>query len=231
MTDTGVLTPAPRVRALPAFSLRLRRFAPGGFVLFDPVAQARPAMSAAETALLAQVLVGAHRYLEFGAGGSTLFALRAGVGSLVSVESDVAWIARLHAEPLAAEAILEKRLQLLHADIGATGDLGRPASDADRARWPAYAAAPWTHVLAERLDAVLIDGRFRVACILETAMRCAPATQILVHDFWNRPEYHAVLDFLDTVARRDTLGVFTVKPAFDREAAAALLAAHAFEPR
>jgi hypothetical protein len=211
--------------------LRLRRLALGGVVLFDPVAQARPAMSAGEAALLAQVLTRAHRYLEFGAGGSTVFALRAGVSSLVSVESDVAWIARLHAEPLAAEAILEKRLLLLHADIGETGDLGRPATAASRARWPAYAGAPWPHVHAERLDAVLIDGRFRVACILETAMRCQPATQIAVHDFWNRPEYHAVLDFLVPVARQGTLGVFTAKPAMDREAAAALLAAHAFEPR
>jgi hypothetical protein len=231
VTDTHVFVPAGRMPALPAVSLRLRRLALGDRVLFDPVAQGRPAMRAGEVALLATIVERAHRYLEFGAGGSTIFALRAGAGAIVSVESDVAWIARLHAEPLAAEAILEKRLHLLHADIGETGDLGRPASADSRARWPNYAGAPWPHVHAERLDAVLIDGRFRIACILETALRCGPQTQILVHDFWNRPEYHGVLAFLNAGARQDSLGVFTVKPDFDREAATAMRAAHAFDPR
>jgi hypothetical protein len=230
VTDTGLFAPAQRASALPGWSVRMRRFTIGDFVIFDPVAQAVPAMRPGEIALLRSVLSGAHSYLEFGAGGSTVFALRQGVGNVVSVESDVAWIERLHADPTAAEAVRDSRLHLLHADIGAISGLGRPVNEDARTRWPSYARAPWPHVQADRLDVVLIDGRFRVACILETALRCSEQTSIVIHDFWNRPDYHVVLPFLTPRTRNASLGVFGVKAGLDREAAAAVLAAYAYVP-
>ncbi len=230
MTDTGLFAPARRASALPGWSFRLRRFALGDFVVFDPVEQARPAMRPGEIALLRSVLRGARHYLEFGAGGSTIFALREGVGDVVSVESDSAWIERMHADPTAAAAVRESRLKLLHADIGAISGLGRPVNEEARARWPSYAQLPWPHVQADRLDVVLIDGRFRVACILETVLRCNANTAIVIHDFWNRPQYHVVLPFLTPRSRRDSLGVFSVRAGFDRDAAGAMLAAYAFVP-
>ena len=35
-------------------------------------------------------------------------------------------------------------------------------------------------------DVVLIDGRYRVACVAATAMNAPPEAVILVHDFWGR---------------------------------------------
>jgi len=55
-------------------------------------------------------------------------------------------------------------------------------------------------------------------------MRVERNTLIAVHDFWNRPAYHAVLPFLNEIDRCETLGVFRTKPDMDREAANALLA-------
>jgi hypothetical protein len=33
----------------------------------------------------------------------------------------------------------------------------------------------------------------------------------MVHDFWNREEYHCVLKYLDTEEKVDRLGVFRLK--------------------
>jgi hypothetical protein len=205
-------------------SLRHRRFVVGGYVIFDPVALARPSMRPREIDLLSALLRRAERVLEFGAGGSTTLAVKLGVSRLVSVESDASWIARIKDDDAAARAHEDGRLTLLHADIGPIGALGGPDSKGAREKWPNYARAPWGHVGAEDLDLVLIDGRFRIACILETALRANRRSLIAIHDFWNRPEYHVVLPFLDEVERCETLGVFRIKAGMDHAAARTLLA-------
>jgi hypothetical protein len=81
-----------------------------------------------------------------------------------------------------------------------------------------------------RLDLVLIDGRFRVACALEAVLRCSPDTTLVIHDFWNRPVYHGLLPYLDELERCATIGVFRIRRGFDRAAAATLLEAAAYWP-
>lgn len=221
------------VREAPArlpSSWRHRRLVIGGRVLVDPVALARPAMRPRELALVTALMSRARHMLEFGAGGSTTLALKLGVSRIVAVESDASWIERLKADEAAARAITEGRLRLLHADIGATVALGAPADRAARERWPDYASLPWAHVDQDALDLVLIDGRFRVACIMQAVLHVRPQTLIAVHDFWNRPAYHAVLPYLDPVARRERLGVFRPKPAFDRAEAEQLFTRSAYLP-
>lgn len=211
-------------------SWRYRRLVLGGHVVHDPIALARPAMRPREIAMLTGLLGAARRVVEFGAGGSTALALKMGVERLVSVESDAAWIGRLLADDAAARAARDGRLSLLHADIGAVGFMGRPAGDSPRETWPEYARLPWMHTGETPPDLVFVDGRFRVACILETALRVERKTIIAVHDFWNRPAYHGVLPFLDEIDRCETLGVFRLKPDMDREAARSLLALAAYWP-
>ena len=53
-----------------------------------------------------------------------------------------------------------------------------------------------------------MDGRFRVACILQACLKCGDRSRILVHDFFNRPAYFVVLPFLNLVCRVDTFGLF-----------------------
>jgi hypothetical protein len=212
-------------------SFRHRRLVIAGHVVHDPIALARPAMRPLEIAHLTGLLSRTRRMVEFGAGGSTTLAVKMGVSHLVSVESDAAWIDRIHADDAAARAHRDGRLSLLHADIGEVGFMGGPAQNNQRDRWPDYARLPWSQADASQLDLVLIDGRFRVACILETALRVERRTVIAIHDFWNRPAYHAALPFLDEIDRCETLGVFRVKPDMDHDAAKALLALAAYWPR
>ena len=60
-------------------------------------------------------------------------------------------------------------------------------------------------------DAVLIDGRFRVACLLQAIIHCKPDCVFLFHDFQDRPQYQGVLRHVDVLARVDTLAVMRAK--------------------
>ena len=209
-------------------SWRYRRLVLGGNVMLDPVSLAKPAMRPRELALLTSLLRQSDRVLEFGAGGSTALAIKMGVGRVTSVESDADWIDRLNRDDALGRAVEQGRLELLHADVGPVGALGRPSMK--QASWPNYARRPWSHVGDRKLDLVFIDGRFRVACILETALRVSPATIIAVHDFWNRPSYHSVLPFLDQIDACESLGLFRVKGNLDVEAAERLLVTAHYDP-
>jgi len=48
--------------------------------------------------------------------------------------------------------------------------------------------------------------------MLQTILHCQKNTIILVHDFINRPYYHAILNFLDEIECADSLAVFKIKP-------------------
>jgi hypothetical protein len=231
--SVGVETAAGLRRNQPmGSSLRHRRLVLGGYVVFDPVALARPSMRPREIELLTGLFCHAHCAVEFGAGGSTTLGVKLGLSRLISVESDGEWIARTRVDESAARAQADGRLTLLHADIGPIGVFGGPAQDApQREGWANYPSAPWSHVDTPRLDLVLIDGRFRVACILETLLKVDRRPLIAIHDFWDRPEYHGVLPFLDEVESCQTLGVFRAKAGVDRGAIHALHARAVLWPR
>lgn len=174
----------------------------------------QPHMSAAEIALFEQQLAGKTSLLEFGCGGSTLFAARH-VRQIVSIDSDPAWLAKVGADPALAGCDFTP----FHADIGPVGEWGYPADERYIRDWPRYHAAIWRH-LSGAPDAVLIDGRFRVACLLQCLIHGRPDAVLLFHDFINRPHYHAVLRHVEIVAQADSLAALRAKP--EREGKAVL---------
>ena len=113
-----------------------------------------------------------------------------------------------------------KRLSLSYIQIGSTGSWGHPINLNHEHLFPNYSAEIFDKIEAHALDTVLIDGRFRVACILQTIINCYrnKNLQILVHDFSIRPEYHEVLKYLDKVVEAETLGVFQIKKDIDIDA-------------
>ncbi|MFG1433237.1 hypothetical protein V5F69_19575 [Xanthobacter sp. V2C-4] len=191
----------------------------------DPKAPLLPRMSDPEREMFQRALEGVENFLEFGAGGSTALAARTGVKRIVSVESDVQWLDLLAQRP----EIAAVDFTALHIDIGPTGAWGMPSDPAAAPKWPAYYQAVWNR-LSWQPDLVLVDGRFRVACTLATILNCAPETRIVIHDFWNRPQYHVVLRHLDTLERIDTLGVFRAKPTLVVKDLVSDLLAHACNP-
>ena len=138
-----------------------------------------------EITLLQAVLRCSTRYLEFGIGGSTFLATQLVKGSILAIESDLAWIENTRA---ACEKLGRPvGLTFNHADIGQTRDLGYPAQYPSQMRndprWARYHDQVWSIPDASRSDSVLVDGRFRVACALQTLLHCGDRTIIMVHDY------------------------------------------------
>lgn len=184
----------------------------------------QPRMTAAEITQLELHLAGRASLLEFGCGGSTLVAARQ-VRTIVSVDSDPAWLAEVGAN-LARAAI---DFTPFHADIGPTGEWGYPADQSRVRDWPRYHVNVW-RTISGSPDAVLIDGRFRVACLLQTLIHCKPDCIILFHDFNDRAHYHVALKHVDVLARVDTLAVMRAKQQVDGRAVLHDLFDHFFVP-
>jgi hypothetical protein len=186
-------------------------------------------MTSGEEALYRSVVKNRARVLEFGVGGSTLVAMQEGVRHLLSIETDSLWSETALKTPSLAEGAAAGRVEVRHVDVGPVAKMGRPQDPTRREDWPAYALSPWPHYADAPPDVVLVDGRFRVACTMQAALRCPTSTTIVIHDFWNRPHYHEVLRFLDWRASADTMGVFNPRDGFDRTAAEAVYEAHKYD--
>lgn len=172
----------------------------------------QPQMTAAEVIQFELQLAGLSSLLEFGCGGSTLVAARQ-VRRIVSVDSDAAWLAKVQAD-LAGAAV---EFTPVHIDIGPVGDWGYPTDEGRLRDWPRYHSQIWRG-MGGSPDAVLIDGRFRVACLLQAIIHCKPECVFLFHDFTDRPHYHAVQKHVDVLTRVDTLAVMRAKQQVDGKA-------------
>lgn len=172
--------------------------APAGFELTFPKAEA--------DYLRAQFTPG-RSLLEYGSGGSTVLAAKSGC-RVISVESDRDWAGRMaeHLAQISADA------RVHYADIGPTGAWGAPKGPHGFRRFHAYALSVWDRPDLQAPDLVLIDGRFRAACLLAVLMRADRPTTVLIDDYARRDHYHAV----EALARKEEMigrmARFTVSP-------------------
>ena len=164
----------------------------------------------AEAAALEAAYRQAAVILEYGAGGSTVMASDMPDKRIYTVESDRAWIDRLHAwyvgHPPASMPLLH------HADIGPTRKWGYPADDSTFRLWPAYSQAIWDHADFRAPDVVLIDGRFRLACLLTVALRTKGPMIVLVDDYIDRPGYHEAEEMCGPPRMIGRMARFDLKP-------------------
>ena len=189
----------------------------------------KPHMSEAEIALLAKYIPKGGNILEFGCGGSTKFFFENGAAFVASVESDMAWIDTLAQNSTVRKALGEKRWRILPANIGPVGEWGTPADPNPSLLWLNYHEKCWQRIDAGAVDLALIDGRFRVACFCQTLLRCTnPDLVLVMHDFWNRPQYHCILHFCTVLDQVDTLAVFRKKNPLEKPLLEQLLHAHTF---
>jgi len=145
--------------------------------------------------------------LEYGSGGSTVLAAQLGK-QIFTVESDKAWADRLAARVVG----LPGTVHMHHVDIGPTGDWGMPTRPKSHASFHRYPLSVWDRSDLPEPDLVLIDGRFRAACLVATILRTKRPVTVLFDDYHHRRVYHRVerLATLDTMIGR--MAVFTVEP-------------------
>jgi len=188
----------------------------------------QPAMSDVEKELLCSFLRCSSNYLEFGIGGSTVLACSLVKKSVMAVESNPEWLRKV--EVYCSNLTTALKPELIHADIGPVVELGYPQNDHLRDHWPRYHDSVWSHKRAIDADLYLIDGRFRVACFIQVLLRARSSAIILIHDFANRPQYHAVREFAREIAATETLSAFQRKVDFEQTRAESCLADHRFDP-
>lgn len=200
------------------------------------VAIPEPHLFGRQRAVLEQALAGSKRYLEFGAGGSTLLAARLGVPTIVAVDSDAQWVAAVREHAELAPRILDGSISVLHGDIGPTRDWGFPAGEEHKAKWPRYLEVAWVEWTRRGTlpDLVFVDGRFRVACCLSVvvAVGGAAATTVLLHDMFDqRPDYRDVLEFFEPIRIEGSLYWMRIRADATPTAALARLLWRQFDPR
>ena len=158
----------------------------------------------------------ANNYLEFGSGGSTFISiLETKIPKIISVESDNNWLDYLRKWDVIPQNENSKRLIFQYINIGKTGEWGIPTEEDKQFLFPDYSAKIFES--DKNFDVVFIDGRFRIACALQTILNCNKDTKILMHDFNNRPEYHDILKFLTIVDTSDTMALFKIKENFNKD--------------
>ncbi len=163
-----------------------------------------------EAAWVGDVYGAAGTILEYGSGGSTVLAAAMRGKTVFSVESDADWAAKLaawfEAHPPAAPVTIH------HADVGPTKKWGMPTSQAHWRSFHRYPLSVWDRPDFVHPDVVLIDGRFRAACLLATLFRVSRPVTVLFDDYANRRGYHRVESFVQPVETRGRMVRFEIEP-------------------
>jgi len=187
-------------------------------------------MTKNELEVLHKYMDSCSQYLEFGSGESTVYAASlSSITRIDSVESSKAFVDEdLKCNGAISDALASGKLLFHFIDIGETCKWGRPVNNAKRHLWPNYSLSVYSHKSDH--DLVLIDGRFRVSCTLSSLLNTPERCIIMIHDFWNREEYHLVLRYLDVLETADTLAVFSKKRNIDSKKVSALISKYQYLP-
>ncbi|MFZ1988672.1 MAG: hypothetical protein WAW96_02775 [Alphaproteobacteria bacterium] len=171
-----------------------------------------PHMEREDLACFARFLGSSKVLLEYGSGGSSIQACKED-RHVISVDSDKRFLTAV--QETIQQRALPGTFVPLHVDIGIVGLWGVPVFQSPNKRrlqmWSRYWQAPWDYAetIGVQPDLVLIDGRFRVACALESIHRAKERNLvILVDDYQDRPEYAAIERFAHIIERAGRLVAF-----------------------
>lgn len=160
--------------------------------------------------LFKQVAADCDVYGEYGMGASTRWVLANTRAKVMAVDTSKEWIdhvVRSNDDP--------SRLIVNWIDVGPLGGWGRPLSYTRKENFSSYAEAIWRG--PDKPQLVLVDGRFRVFCFLQSLLSSEPGTSIIFDDYANRPHYHLVEELVKPSQTHGRQALFHTPQAFDRE--------------
>lgn len=161
----------------------------------------------------------ANKYLEYGAGGSTVMAASMGKTG-ITIEGDRYYCRdvrrKLNGQP--------HKTELIYVDVGPTEQWGhlrdKEQTRENVAAWARYVRLPFEKLKGDFYDLVLVDGRFRVACALHAIAEAAKRNasfRLLLDDYNDaedeRPHYRVVEDHAPLTRFAGRMAVFDVTPA------------------
>lgn len=136
-------------------------------------------------------------YCEFGCGGSTYQAsIRDNIKNIFSIESDKQWI------DILKQKISSDKVNFMYNEMDTVPDTwGYPGINATDTQKKDYSSQLLNldNNIINKIDLILIDGRFRVACCLKCYKLISDNCLIIFDDFLDREHYHIVLDFFDII--------------------------------
>ncbi len=127
-------------------------------------------------------------YLEFGSGGSTVLASKYVRNKIISIESDKEWYEKVKTH-LEYDNKVELHLVDLHCK---PNTWGHPTADCPIENKRLYSNIVKSLNISD-VDLILIDGRFRVACVLKIHPLITKNTVVLFDDFNDRTEHYEVV--------------------------------------
>jgi hypothetical protein len=138
-------------------------------------------------------------YFEYGSGGSTYQAsVRDNIVTIYTVESDMQWL-----EKVKQNVQTNKVRYLFNPMDTRPNTFGTPGPNSDASQWINYSnqILNLTRDEQQNIDLLMIDGRFRVACCLKSFHVITSDCVIAFDDFFNRPQYHIVLEYYDIIEK------------------------------
>lgn len=168
-----------------------------------------PAVNTAEDARFKELLQGSNCYLEYGCGGSTVYACNnAKVKTVISVEIDKTWADKVRG----SLGNTDSSVYIEYCNLGEVGEYGKPKTLDNIQEYWKYMVTPWEIARQNHLvpDVVLIDGRFRVASFLYSLVSARVGTSIFFDDYFDRPYYFIVEEFCQLTERHGRMALFTV---------------------
>uniref|UniRef100_A0A6C0DSF8 Methyltransferase n=1 Tax=viral metagenome TaxID=1070528 RepID=A0A6C0DSF8_9ZZZZ len=160
----------------------------------------KPHLDRGDVPLFNRYLARGSVYFEFGSGGSTVAAAKMkNIRRIYSVENDATWVSKVKTAVNDKDRVT---IFYIEMDCGET-EWGNPGSRSTYDDWVRYSRALENLSSEEALeiDLFMIDGRFRVACLLNAFARMSDAALVMFDDFSDRPFYHIVLDYFEIVER------------------------------
>ena len=146
-------------------------------------------------------------YAEYGCGHSTFWVSNNTQIKIISVDSSKIWIEKI-------KGIVKDQQEIIFQwiDCGELGEWGRPKTYEKRENFQNYINAIWQYP-SFKPDLILIDGRFRVACFLASLLNSNPGTKIIFDDYFDRPYYHVVEEFIQPIDKCGRQALFIVPTA------------------
>ncbi|MCR8546968.1 hypothetical protein M4578_03940 [Salipiger sp. P9] len=169
-------------------------------------------MPEAEAALLRDHYARAGVILEYGSGGSTVYASELTGKTVFSVESDRDWAQMMRRWFAENPPVAGTEVDVIWSDVGPTREWGRPVDDSEWRRWPRYPFEVWGLPEFRHPDVVLVDGRFREGCALATAFLAERPLVLLFDDYAERTQYHKVEEFLGQPDMTGRMARFEITP-------------------
>lgn len=149
----------------------------------------KPWMSNYEIELINSFLKSSDVMLEWGSGGSTVtFSHK--VKSYYSIEHVSEWYSNVDTEIKKQNISHKVHNFLVEPDLPRT----IPTKYEEFKTYIEYVDR-----LSIRFDKVLIDGRARVQCAEYVIPYLSENAIVFIHDFWQRPQYHSILNKYDIV--------------------------------